>query len=205
MASLMELLFEDGAAWFSVPALVGTFGYAIRIALALLGIGGDDGGAGDMHTGDGMHGGDAGTHADGHAISNFGMALLSVQGVLTFAMGFGWTGLGGYRGSGWSAGVSALVGVAGGLVLSMLLVYLLRATRSLTASGNVTLDQYVGIEAEAYTVVPAAGQGRGQVMAVVGERQRYVYAVSESDEIPPRTRIKIVRANGDNTVTVRRL
>lgn len=202
----MELLFEDGAAWFSVPALVGTFGYAIRFALAMLGIGGDDGGAGDMHTGDSMHDASgADGHAEGHGLSHLGMALLSVQGVLTFAMGFGWVGLGGYRGSGWSAGTSAVVGVAGGLVLSLLLVYLLRATRSLTASGNVTLEQFVGVEAEAYTSVPAAGHGRGQIMAVVGERQRYVYAVSESDEIPPRTRIKIVRANGDNTVTVRRL
>lgn len=202
MASLAELLFDDGAAWFSIPAIAGTFGYAVRFLMAAFG--GMDDGDGDGAIADGVGGGDGGS-AVGHALSSWGMAMLSFQGFLTFTMGFGWAGLGAYRGSGWPAWLSAVVGVVGGIVLSALMIALMRSTRKLSASGNLTLDRFVGTEAESYTSVPAAGGGRGQISAIVGDRQRYLYAVTDGEEIPARSRIRIIRANGDNTVTVQRI
>jgi hypothetical protein len=189
MAAATDLLFSDGAAWFSVPALVGTLGYLLRLTVVVL-VGGD-------HDGGGHHdGGDVGGHV--------AATMLSVQGFLTFAMGFGWGGLGAYRGADWSAVVSTMVGVACGVALVALLVVTLRATRRLHSSGNIELQQFVGAEAEAYTIIPKSGAGRGQISAVIGDRQRYVYAVSEGEELPARTRLRIIRVNGDNTVTVSR-
>jgi hypothetical protein len=140
-----------------------------------------------------------------HTGGDLAATALSVQGFLTFLMGFGWGGLGGYRGSELSLGLSAVIGIGCGIVLLLVVVFLLRATRRLQSSGNITLGDLVGLEAEVYTTIPASGQGRGQIVTVVGDRQRFVNAVSDAAEIPPRTRIAVVRVNGDNSVTVRRI
>lgn len=181
MTSVLDLFFADGAWWFSIPALVGTFGYLLRLLFASLGSDIEDEGF------------------DGDS----GATVLSFQGLMTFAMGFGWGGLGAFRGAGWSSSASVGVGIACGLALLGLLLLLINATRRLQSTGNITLDRFVGIEAETYTTIPAAGGGRGQIRAIVAERQRIVGAVSEGPEIAARTSVTVVRANGDNTVTVR--
>ncbi|MFO0828613.1 MAG: NfeD family protein [Phycisphaerales bacterium] len=190
MDTIVDIFFANGAAWFTAPALIGTLGYLFRMLVATFG-------GGDGHADAAHHDSDA---MGGH----WGATMLSVQGLLTFAMGFGWGGLGAYRGAGWSAVVSVFVGLVCGVGFVGLLIALFRATRRLQTSGNVSLDQFVGVEAEAYTAIPPPGGGKGQISAVVGDRQRYIYAVSEANEIPARTRLRVIRANGDNTVTVRR-
>lgn len=199
MASLTDLFFGDAATWFSLPAIVGTGGFLVRFGLASLG--------GDGHSGDGGGSGHAGDHgADGAAESHNDIAAtaISVQGILTFLMGFGWAGLGAYRGAEFSSGLSALVGAGVGLVFLAMSAVMLRASRKLQSSGNVAIADLVGGEAEVYSIIPAAGQGQGQIRAVIGDRQRFVYAVSEGPELPTRTRVTIVKANPDNTLTVRR-
>lgn len=198
MASLTELFFGGAATWFTLPAVVGTGGFLVRIALMSFG-GGDDHGAGH----DSGAGGDGGG-LGGAVHSDIAATTISIQGILTFLMGFGWAGLGAYRGADLPSGLSALVGVGTGLVFLAMSAAMLRMSRKLQSSGNVSIEQLVGAEAEVYSTIPAAGHGQGQVKAVVGDRQRFVYAVSEGDEIPPRTRIVVVRANPDNTITVRR-
>lgn len=200
MASVTELFFDGAATWFTVPAMVGTGGFLVRLALASFT--GSDHGGNDGGSHAGADGGDlaseVGTHGD------IAATTISIQGVLTFLMGFGWAGLGGYRGADLSPGLSALVGTGTGLVFLAMSVVMLRASRKLQSSGNVSIGDLVGSEAEVYSIVPAAGQGQGQIRAVVGDRQRFVYAVSDGPELPTRTRVIIVRANPDNTLTVRR-
>lgn len=181
MVNLLDLFFGDGAWWFSIPALIGTFGYLVKLLLSSLGSDIDEGGfEGDS-----------------------GATVLSFQGLATFAMGFGWGGLGAYRGAGWSSVTSVGVGVLCGAALVGILLSLINASRRLQSTGNITLDLFVGSEAETYTTIPAAGGGRGQIRAIINERQRIVSAISEGSEIPPRSAVTVVRANGDNTVTVR--
>jgi hypothetical protein len=189
MGNLLDLFFGGGAWWFSVPALVGTAGYLVRLILSSLG--GDHLDAG--HAGDVVDG----MHHDG------GATVLSVQTLLTFAMGFGWGGLGAYRGAGWSPSIAVAVGIGSGVALVIILLLLLNATRRLQSTGNLAIDGFVGLEGEAYTDIPGPGGGRGQVRAVLGERERFLNAVAVADEIPARARVTIVRANADNTVTVR--
>ena len=204
MASVTELFFDGAATWFTVPAIVGTGGFLVRLALASFAGAdhGGDAGGGDVGGHDGGSGADHSSDVGAH--NDIAATTISIQGVLTFLMGFGWAGLGGYRGADLSPGLSALVGTGTGLVFLAMSVVMLRASRKLQSSGNVSIGDLVGREAEVYSIVPAAGQGQGQIRAVVGDRQRFVYAVSEGAELPTRTRVVIVRANPDNTLTVRR-
>lgn len=187
MASLSELLFTAPAPWFTVPALIGTGGYLVKL---VFGLGEDDGGIGD----------EAGS-AVGH--SDIGSTALSLHGLFTFLMGFGWGGLACLHPLGWSVLASAAGGFATGCVFIGLVVAVMRGARSLQSSGNVELARLVGNEAEVYTAVPAAGKGLGRVRTVLGDRERFVPASTDGDEIASRTRVVIERVNSDNSVLVR--
>jgi hypothetical protein len=185
MATLQELFFTGPAPWFTVPALVVTGGYLLRL---FFDGGGDDGGA---EIGDGASIGDATATA------------LSVQGLLAFLMGFGWGGLACLRALEWSGPASVGGGVGTGLVFIAMTVLVLRVARRLQSSGNISLGRLVGSEAEVYTAIPAAGKGLGRVRTVVDERERFVSATTSGEGIAPRTRVTIEKVNGDNSVTVR--
>jgi membrane protein implicated in regulation of membrane protease activity len=128
--------------------------------------------------------------------------LLSIQSVAAFLMGFGWGGVGGLIGFEWSFPMSLLLGVGFGLVLVWLLGILMKAMYDLQSSGNVRLDDAVGIEGQVYANVPAGGEGRGQVRVVMGDRARIYNAVSDGGAIKTGSRIRVVRVNEDRTLTV---
>ena len=185
MATLQELFFTGPAPWFTVPALVGTGGYLLRL---LFDGGGDDGGA---------------EIGDGASIGDVTATALSVQGLLAFLMGFGWGGLACLRALEWSGPASVGGGVGTGLVFIAMTVLVLRVARRLQSRGNISLGRLVGSEAEVYTTIPAAGKGLGRVRTVVDERERFVSATTSGEGIAPRTRVTIEKVNGDNSVSVR--
>jgi len=188
MGSLGELFFTAPAPWFTVPALIGTAGYLIKL---LFGAGHEDGGLGDGASGDAAAGSDVGSTA------------LSLHGLFAFLMGFGWGGLACLHGIGWGMPASTAGGLGTGVAFVGVVVAILRGGRRLQSSGNVSLASLVGLEGEVYTAVPAAGKGLGRVRTVIGDRERFVSATTEGAELPARTRVVIERVNGDNSVLVR--
>ena len=190
MASLSDLLFSAPAPWFTVPALIGTGGYLFKL---VFGMGEDDGGVG----------GDAGGLEGGAAASDIGSTALSLHGLFTFLMGFGWGGLVCLHAFEWSMIGSAAGGFAAGCGFIGIVIVVMRAGRRLQSSGNIGLAELVGNEGEVYSAIPAAGQGVGRVRTVLGDRERFVSASSTGEGIASRTRVVIERVNGDNSVLVR--
>jgi hypothetical protein len=183
---MYDFLFGGSAAWFTVPAIVGTGVFLIRLVMM---------GAGD-HAMDIDHG-------DAHADPGEGFKILSIQTIAAFLMGFGWIALVSYRSSSIGTTQSALIGAGGGIVSVYVLGLLLKGLYNLQSSGTMTLASTVGHHGEVYVTVPGRGQGTGQVRVVVDNRQRIVNAVSATDEpLPTSTRVRVVKANDDNTVTV---
>ena len=185
MATLQELFFTGPAPWFTVPALIGTGGYLVRLVFG----GGDDDGGADV--------------AESGAVGDVTGTALSLQGLLAFLMGFGWGGLTCLRALEWSGPASVGGGVGTGLIFIAMTVLVLRVARRLQSSGNISLGRLVGSEAEVYTAIPAAGKGLGRVRTVIDERERFVSATTSGDGIAPRTRVTIEKVNGDNSVSVR--
>ena len=186
---MFDLLFSDSAAWFTVPAIFGTFVFIVRLVLMLAGAHGD---VGDVH-------GDVGGH---HGDSGEAFQLLSVQSIAAFLMGFGWGGLGGLRGAGWDWTTSLFIGLAAGIGMVWLLALLLKAVHDLQSSGNISIDDAVGAEGDVYVKVPGRGGGAGQVRVVVNDRQRIYNAVTEGESIPSNARIRVVAVNDNRTLTV---
>jgi hypothetical protein len=198
---MLDALFAGGAAWFTVPALLGTGIFLVKMALMLMG-GSDDldvgGDASAGHAGMDSHGGGH----DGHGHTNSLMAIASLQGVSAFMTGFGWAGLGAYQGMKWSMLASMGVGLLGGIAMGLIFVGLLTTTRKLQTSGNIDFSRAKGSEGEVYATVPASGQGRGQVRLVIGGRQRIVQATSANSEVPTGKRVRVIEAKADNSVVV---
>ncbi len=189
-------LFQQEALFFTIPAVLGTTVFLIRLGLMAIG-GFADGVDGvdvdaDVDVGAHVEGGDS-THA---------FELLSVQSIAAFLMGFGWGGVGGLVGFDWSFPMSMLTGVAFGAGLVWLLGLLMKAMYDLQSSGNVRIQDAVGAQGRVYTNVPAKGDGRGQVRVVVNQRARIYNAVSDGDAIVTSSEVRIVRVNEDHTLTV---
>jgi hypothetical protein len=187
---MTELLFSDYAAWFGVPAVIGTIFFVLRLVMMM--VGGDIGHGDFDASGAELHHGDPAE----------AFKILSVQSIAAFAMGFGWGGLGALRGSDWSWPASVLFALGCGIGMMWLLAMLLRALMAMQSSGNVSLNDAIGAEADVYVTVPAQGGGRGQVRVVINNHQRIYNAIAEGEAIPSHARVRIVRINEDNTVTV---
>jgi hypothetical protein len=195
---MLDALFGGGAAWFTVPALLGTGIFLIKLFFMSLG-GGDDldiGGDASAATADI----DGGHSAHGH---NAGLAsLVSVPGISAFVMGFGWGGLGALKGLQWSVLASMGIGLVAGVAMSGLFIALVVSTRKLAASGNINFAEAKGGEAEVYATIPAQGQGRGQVRLIIAGRQRIVQAISNTGAIATSSRVRVVEVKSDNSVVV---
>jgi hypothetical protein len=185
---MWNALFADNAAWFAVPAIAGTAVVVINMILMLIGADGADLDLGIDAPGDSTH----------------AFQILSVMSLSAFAMGFGWAGIAGLHGMGWSWIVSAAVGVLCGVAMMYIVALSLKGMHDMQSSGNLSLDSAMGAEGSVYLSVPEEGAGRGQVRIVSGDRGRLLQAVSEEGPIPTGARVRIVRVNADNTVTVAR-
>lgn len=188
---MYNYFFESSAVWYTVPALVGTIFFVIRLKLMMLGV------AGDLDIDP-----DIGDSSDAFQI-------LSIQSIASFAMGFGWGGLGALRGFGWEGPPVVIVAVACGVGMVWMLALLLKGVSDLQSNGNIDLSQTVGKEGEVYSLIPAGG--RGQIQLVVSDRLRMYNAVAAAngdaghDEIPSGSRVRVIATNPDNTVTVVRV
>lgn len=194
---MSDMLFGGGAAWFSVPALLGTGVFLIRLLLMMIGAGHDGDAAGhdaDFHSNGHAHGDAHGQHAI--------MAVVSIQGLAAFAMGFGWSGLAAFQGLKWGMIPSMALGVGGGLSFAIVFAALMTTTRKLASSGNIDFSKSVGLDAEVYATIPAKGSGRGQVRIVVDGRQRILQAMSSDTEYSTGTRVRVLEAKADNSVVV---
>lgn len=200
---MLDLLFSNGATWFTIPALLGTMLFAIRMAMMLLGaevdaevdmpdVDVDLDAAGDVPWSD----------ADVPEPHDFGFHILSLSSIGAFAMGFGWGGFAGFKGMGWSMLTSTIVAIACGAAMVWLLVLLLKGAHDLQSHGNVRIDSAVGLEGDVYAGVPGESSGKGQVTVIMGGRQRTYNATTQGETLPRGTRVKVIKSNEDNTLTV---
>jgi membrane protein implicated in regulation of membrane protease activity len=117
-------------------------------------------------------------------------------------MGFGTGGLVGRLGLDWPVSASALAGLAFGAALVWLLAMIMKSVYGLESDGNVDIHDTVGREAIVEAAIPGAGAGSGRVRVIIDERMRSYDAVTEGEDLASQTRVRVLRANHDNTLTV---
>ncbi len=204
--SVLEKIFFGAAA-------VGGGLFAIRLVMAFVGMGGDEGG--------GDHGVDGGGHADhggGHADDGGGhvdhgdaasvhemmsFKLLSFQGLTGFFMMFGLVGLALSRGQ--SGALTALIGGSvAGLGLVWVVDRLFRFFSGMQAAGNVDLRAAIGQDGTVYLKIPAGQIGKVRVM-VQGYLKVLDATAEDKSEISSDARVKVVSLTDGNVLVVKPL
>lgn len=189
-------LFDQAVLIFSVPALLGTVVFLVKMGLMTLGGFGDADVDVDVDL-------DVDADVDADA-STDAFNLLSIQSIAALLMGFGWGGLFGRQILEWNFAGSIALGLAFGFALVWLLGILLKAMYDLQNSGHVRARDAVGTNGVVYANIPGKGEGRGQVRVVVNERARFYTAVSDGDALTTNTEVRIVSLNNDGSLTVTR-
>ena len=191
---MKELLFADNAGWFTIPAIVGTGIFLLRLALMLVGdIADVDTPDADI---DGVH--------PSYGDTDYAFQILSIQAISAFAAGFGWGGVAALRSFELGFAAAVIAGLVTGAAVMWLFATGMKAMFSLQSSGNTDIRATVGREGEVYTRVPAKGEGAppGSVRVVVDDRARIYNAVSDGGEIQRSGRIRVLKVNDDNTLLV---
>ncbi|GJM18448.1 MAG: hypothetical protein DHS20C14_06610 [Phycisphaeraceae bacterium] len=162
----MDFLFANGAIWFTVPALAGTLFLVLQLVVGELG-------------------GDLDADLDVDVSSDTGGAefrALSLQSLSAFALGGGWMGLAALKVLHWDFTWAALLGVAAGVGVAWVMVWLLRTMLKVQSSGNIALTDTIGEHGTVYISVPPSGQGSGRVRVLVAKRAREYNAVQHGGE-----------------------
>ena len=191
---MMDMLFSGTAAWFGVPAVLGSTVFLLKLVMGFFS--GHHGDIEDISWDSTGHDHVADHHSDGV------MRWVSLQAVMAFLMGFGWGGLAALHGFELSATKSFMVGLATGIGLAGLLGLILQAVRRLESSGNISPAEAVNSEGEVYATIPAVSVGKGKVRLIIKGRQRIYSAFSDGAELPTHARVKVVQVNADSSVVV---
>jgi len=204
---MFKALFDTDALLFTVPALLGTALFLMKLGLMALGGFGDADVDADVDVDVDVDldvDADVADAADA-ADSTSSFTFFSFQSIAAFLMGFGWGGLIGFVTLDWGVGRSIVAGVVFGAALMWLLGIVLKAVYDLQSSGHVRIGDAIGCDGTVYASIPAREEGAGQVRVVIGDRARFYNAVSDGDPLPTSTRVRVRGVNRDNTVTVSRV
>lgn len=130
-------------------------------------------------------GGDSEIDTDFSSIedSDVSFNFLSIQSILAFFMGFGWSGVAAIHQFGLSVGVSLVIAVLVGLFFMFVSAYLMRLTKKLNKIVKVDYNDLKGQVAKTYTAF--APNGKGQIQVALNKRLSIMEATNASDEKLP--------------------
>jgi len=194
---VFDLLFGGAAAVFSLAAFIGTGVFAVRV-LAMLKHGYFRSHLDRLAE----HGKDASPVRGAPTDFERLLARLPWHTISGGAMGFGWFGLFAYSGFEWPFVVSFFIGAMGSGGAAWAASRVLGEVNRLRPSGPIPVQSILGRDAEVAVAIPPLGQGRGKVRMVFNNEVTLLTAISDGEPVAQKCRVRVVRVNGDETVTV---
>lgn len=172
--------------WFF--ALAGTFFFAIRLGMMMIGQDfGEDGLDADI--------GD----------SDAAFEMLSINSITAFVMMFGWAGLTSYIQFSHPASVAIVVALLVGVLSMLLIAWLFQLAKGLTSSGaTFDIKDTVGLVASVYQNIPAQGRGRINVTTKKDVLKELDAISEEQCDIASFEQVEIVKVIDKQTVSVKK-
>lgn len=162
-------------------------------------LGADSGGEMDMDTSV-----DFDTDVSGD-LPDTGMNLYTFRNFVNFCLGFGWTSVLFYDRIN-SIALLFFVAVLVGLALVTAVMYMFKWLSSMQQSGNINLyKSAVGCQGTSYLTIPGERGGEGKVQISINGAIREYNAVTDEEQIPTGTPIKVIEVLNENTVVVSKL
>ena len=144
-------------------------------------------------------GGDVEIDADFDSVTETDTSFnfLSVQSILAFFMGFGWSGLACLVQLQTSGKIAVIVGFIVGLIFMVLSAYLMLCVRRLNKTIKVDYNELIGSAGKAYnSFLP---NEKGQIEIILNKRLTILEAINISNEnIEAFSQIKVVKVEDNN-------
>lgn len=186
---------------FAVAAIPATLILIIQTVLLLLGMGGED--SGDIDGGpvdsdsafpDTASDGDTDTVLSEGA--DAGLRIFTVRGLVAFFAVGGWVGIA-LIDQGVSSLLASLLALMAGALALLFVGWLFKALMRLQSSGNLNIQNAVGLTGRVYLRIPGANQGTGKVTLMVQERTVEVDAFTDqAEEIPTGQLVTVIARQG---------
>ena len=128
----------------------------------------------------------------------------SFRNLINFLLGYGWGGVllqSAIPNMMWLE--VAAIGV--GLIFVLVFVFILRQVMKLSTDKTFQMDEAIGQIADTYLRIPATKKGTGKVMVSVRGSIHEIDAITEGEEIPTGTKVRVTKVIGSELVEVERV
>lgn len=130
------------------------------------------------------------------------MNLFTFRNLVNFLLGFSWTGIL-FHDTFRSTALTMIVAVFVGLLLVFIVMMLFKWLAGMQQSGNINVyKSAVGCQGKVYLTIPAQRKGAGKIQITINESVREYDALTDTDEIPTGTPIRVVEVLDDCTMLV---
>lgn len=152
-----------------------------------------------------LGGGDLNTDVDSssdYSDMGSGMNLLTFRNFVNFFLGFGWTAVL-FAGEIKSTAMLMLLSIVVGVALVFAVMYLFKWLSSMQQTGTINVYKTsVGCTGRVYLTIPAARSGEGKVQITINDSVREYDALTDGEELPTGTNIKVLEAIDAHTLLV---
>ena len=133
-----------------------------------------------------------------------GFHLISVKSVVSFILGFGWTGV-----LFWDTIENplwlGLLAFVIGMIFMSLIAFLLFQIKKLDKDNTFRVEKIIGMNAEVYLRIPAERKDTGKINVSLNGSMHELEALTEGDELPTGAKVKITAKVDGETVIVEKL
>ena len=146
----------------------------------------------------------AGFDADASTDTDFdaeGFHIFTVKGLVSFLLGFGWTGIF-LNDSIENPFLLGAAAVAVGILFLLLILFIMRQVMKLSVDNSFKLEQSVGLVGSVYLRIPSSRKACGKVQLSVNGTIHELEALTDGHELPTGSRAKVMSVIDDHTVLV---
>ena len=133
-----------------------------------------------------------------------GFHLISVKSIISFILGFGWTGVLFYdtfENPMWLGLLAFVVG----LIFMSVIAFLLFQMKKLDRDNTFRIEKVIGMNAEVYLRIPAARKDTGKINVSLHGSMHELEALTDGEEIPTGGKVKIIAKVDGETVVVEKI
>ncbi len=141
---------------------------------------------------------------DIHGGHGGGGGYLSMRSISAMLLGLGFGGAI-FERNGFSVGISALGGLAIGLVIGVIYVAMMNSLYRLRSDGTAVLSDAINKSGTVYMRIPGSMAGAGEIQISFGGRMQNIKAYTHGWDLATGTAVRVVSLHGDQALLVEKL
>ena len=130
--------------------------------------------------------------------------LFSLRNLINFTLGFGWSGVAFYS-SIKSQAILIVLSLVIGIVFVLLFFFIIKQLLKLAEDDSFDVNNSLNKTAETYLTIPEKKSGKGKILISVNGSIHELEAMTEGENIPSNTLVKVVKIENNNILIVEKI